>query len=73
MKEERMTILRMVAEGKISADEAETLLEALGGGEQEERFEQSERHARWATVLFMSIPEMSVRKWQVTRKNGQAI
>jgi len=30
MREERMAILRMVAEGKITADEAETLLDALG-------------------------------------------
>ena len=33
MKEERLAILRMVAEGKINAEEAEMLLEALGGPE----------------------------------------
>lgn len=39
-----MKILRMVAEGKINADEAETLLEALGG--QTERTSQRQRRAR---------------------------
>ena len=33
MSEERMTVLNMLAEGKINAEEAERLLAALGGRE----------------------------------------
>lgn len=46
MKEERMAILRMVAEGKISADEAETLLEALGASEETTEGRRQHRHRR---------------------------
>lgn len=50
MKEERMAILRMVAEGKINAEEAEMLLEALGGQEktarQRGRARRKERRGR---------------------------
>jgi len=47
MKEERMAILRMVAEGKISADEAETLLEALGASEETTEGRRQQRGHRY--------------------------
>jgi len=45
MREERMAILRMVAEGKITADEAETLLAALGS-QDEGATQHQQRHQR---------------------------
>ena len=33
MKEEKMTILKMVEDGKITADEAVKLMKAMGGGD----------------------------------------
>ncbi len=46
MKEERMAILRMVAEGKINADEAEILLEALGRPKEKTKERRSRQHRR---------------------------
>ena len=47
MQEERMKILQMVAEGKISADEAETLLRSLGSKQQQnQRTRQQRREHR---------------------------
>lgn len=43
MQEERMKILQMVAEGKISADEAETLLRSLGSKQQQTQRNRQQR------------------------------
>lgn len=43
MNEDRMRILRMVAEGKLSAEDADTLLQALDGQSQELDGSQKER------------------------------
>lgn len=43
MKEERLQILQMLKEGKITVDEANSLLEALGAGGSTERLSPDER------------------------------
>jgi DUF4097 and DUF4098 domain-containing protein YvlB len=64
MKEERMAILRMVAEGKISADEAETLLQALGSSQPEpgprrrsERRQRGKRSWNWPVDVEHMVEE----------------
>ena len=44
MQEERMKILQMVADGKISADEAETLLRSLGSKQQQRQRQRRREH-----------------------------
>lgn len=48
MDEERMKILKMLEEGKIKAEEAERLLDALSGGTEER--EPSTKRNRWFRV-----------------------
>ena len=57
MDEERLMILKMLQEGKITADEAANLLDALGSGKEakkqdgESREKQSGKPGRWFRVV----------------------
>ena len=56
MNEEKMTVLRMLAEGKINAEEAARLLEALGEEEPSAR--------EWPWERMMRHAERKARHWQ---------
>jgi hypothetical protein len=55
LKEERMQILTMLQEGKITADEAATLLSALEGGSQKPEQGPPASKARWLRVRVTHI------------------
>lgn len=47
MSEERLKILKMLAEGKITPDEAEQLLDALNAGAEEEKPQEEPKRGEW--------------------------
>jgi hypothetical protein len=56
MSEEKRKILEMLADKKITVDEAERLLGALGGGQPEEREQASERGPiKWPKFLRVQV------------------
>ncbi|HAF61726.1 MAG TPA: hypothetical protein DCK95_05320 [Anaerolineaceae bacterium] len=57
MEEDRMMILKMLQEGKIDADQAARLLEALEAGKTEEKKEnvKEERTGRWFRVRVSDV------------------
>jgi len=59
MSEERMNILRMLEEGKISAKEAAELIEALGEGSEEEP--RGSPKAKWLRVRVTCGDEEKVK------------
>jgi hypothetical protein len=60
MSEERKRILKMLAEGKISAAEAEELLDALGSGPRQEKAAPDLKSIKYIYVKVLSASEDNV-------------
>jgi hypothetical protein len=60
MSEERKKILKMLAEGKISADEAEELLDALGSEPRQEKAAGNLKNIKYLYVKVLSAANDNV-------------